>query len=443
MVTGPSFSLLNQPDQEQTTAYRDRSGTESLSDAHYATFGAIGRRHLGGGWSKTIFKTDEMPVSKKLLIALVLTPVAFVLLLVEAVLHGLFFVDLFPDYPALKTRLEKYNYQPIAELVYEDSVPHRTRGIAVYSSRGIPPQFVEFDNDGMRIDSYDGEAKCVVGVFGDSFTSALQVGQFEDYSSITETKLREAGFDVNFRNFGLGRLGTAGEYLRYKQLVDKNYKFDHVILQFYPGNDVVNNSKILNAYEEHVGGFAYFVIRDGQLVREDSRPQSAEVGFFPIREFLAKYSHIANLLHSARYRISAMEREKWQFQGFNPNPEPVWQQAWNVTEAVLEKWVQEARSDSTDLSVVMVTSHPQLTGLIESLGFQRDYPNNRIRKLALEMGVGYLDILPIALNYIKQTNLQPPYFSWETDGHYSQLGHRLVADALTQRMQEQLLHCKQ
>ncbi len=37
MVTGPGFSAPNQLDQERTTAYRDSSGPNSRSDAHYAT----------------------------------------------------------------------------------------------------------------------------------------------------------------------------------------------------------------------------------------------------------------------------------------------------------------------------------------------------------------------------------------------------------------------
>ncbi len=62
---------------------------------------------------------------RNFLIALFLTPVAFVLLM-EAVLHGLFFLGLFPDYPALKTRLEKQNYQLMSGVVYEDNVAYRT-----------------------------------------------------------------------------------------------------------------------------------------------------------------------------------------------------------------------------------------------------------------------------------------------------------------------------
>ncbi len=37
MVTGPGFSSPNQPNQERTTVYRDSSGPNSRSDAHYAT----------------------------------------------------------------------------------------------------------------------------------------------------------------------------------------------------------------------------------------------------------------------------------------------------------------------------------------------------------------------------------------------------------------------
>ena len=36
VVTGPGFSLPNQPDQVRTTAYHDSSGSDSRSDAHSA-----------------------------------------------------------------------------------------------------------------------------------------------------------------------------------------------------------------------------------------------------------------------------------------------------------------------------------------------------------------------------------------------------------------------
>ena len=44
MVTGPGFSLPNQPDQERTTAYRDSSGSKSRLDARCAT--------IVGDWEK-------------------------------------------------------------------------------------------------------------------------------------------------------------------------------------------------------------------------------------------------------------------------------------------------------------------------------------------------------------------------------------------------------
>ena len=49
-VTGPGFSSTNQPDQERTTVYRDSSGPNSRSDAHYAT--------ILGDWEKPSGKSQ-------------------------------------------------------------------------------------------------------------------------------------------------------------------------------------------------------------------------------------------------------------------------------------------------------------------------------------------------------------------------------------------------
>ncbi len=47
MVTGPSFSSPNQPDQERTTAYRDSSGPNCGRMPIVLPLSAIGRSHLG------------------------------------------------------------------------------------------------------------------------------------------------------------------------------------------------------------------------------------------------------------------------------------------------------------------------------------------------------------------------------------------------------------
>ncbi len=58
MVTGPSFSSPNQPDQEPTTAYRDCSGPNSRSDAHCAT--------IVGDWEKPSGETPDSIKEKQI-----------------------------------------------------------------------------------------------------------------------------------------------------------------------------------------------------------------------------------------------------------------------------------------------------------------------------------------------------------------------------------------
>ena len=57
-----------------------------------------------------------------------------------------------------------------------------------------------------------------------------------------------------------------------------------------------------------------------------------------------------------------------------------------------------------------------------------EYPNRRLKQFCKNNGIVCLDSLPFFLE--RKRSLKPPYFSWEHDGHYSQVGHRTMADFL-------------
>ena len=379
---------------------------------------------------------------RNFILALIISPLAFIAL-IEVTLHSLFFLGLFPDYPALNTRLEKYNYAPKAESVREDNVPHRLAGVSTYLQRGIPHQLIHFRNDGQRIDTFDGAAKCTIGIFGDSFSDALQVGQFEDYSSLTEASLRAKGIDVNFMNFGLGGMGTSAQYLRYHQLLSQGYRFDHVVLQFFPGNDIINNHPVLNNHFEKGRGFPYFAIQEGRLVRNDSPTTLKKDSFLGgLRNILAEYSHLANFTNMTLIRVSNMMAHEERFDTFKPPPNPDWKEAWEITDLVLKKWIGDVHANRSNITVLMLTSSLQLSSdIVLDPTNQPDYPNKRIGSIVAKSQATYLDMLPKAFEYIERTNLKYPYFSWEYDGHYSQLGHRFVADALVPTLQNLLSEC--
>ncbi len=280
---------------------------------------------------------------------------AITALFIELLLHAIYSVGWFPDYPAMMTRLEKLRYaDPMSQLLFTDNVPHNGRGFRTFTQRGIPRQLIEFSDDGMRLDEYGGSARCSIGIFGDSFAEALQVGQNEDLSSLTESALREAGYDVNFQNFGRGGDGTAAQYLRYGQLVEQGYDFDEVYLFFYPGNDVTNNMRELNLGE--TGRYPYFVLEGGQLKRDDSEGAGLKRSqLWYVREFLAKYSHLSNLVMNARNELIVLPNIRAPGKGaFDPSPDQEWEHAWLVTEKVVETWAIDATRRGSRFVVVML-----------------------------------------------------------------------------------------
>jgi hypothetical protein len=367
-----------------------------------------------------------------------------VALVIELSLHCLYFLDLFPDYPAIVTRLEKLRYaEPVSVYLFTDNVPRNGPGFRTYMQRGIPRQLIEFSEDGMRLDAFEGPALCTVGMFGDSLLEALQVGRNEDLSSLTEADLRENGYSVNFQNYGMGGYGTTAEFIRYNQLFEAGHKFDQVVLFFYPGNDVANNSRALNGGES--GRYPYFVIDSGQLRRDDSEGSGLRTDrMWVLREFLAKYSHLSNIVMNADTRLVTLPKIRSSTMGaFDPNPDKSWRDAWEVTEKVLESWKQDLTNHGTKFVVVMLVTMGQLSGSInETDGLEENYANERLRKFTTDHNIDYIDMLPIAKQYIRENNLDFPYLSWQYDGHYSHLGHRLVSGALIEYFRENQKQCR-
>lgn len=370
--------------------------------------------------------------------------VAATVLLLEAILHFLYFAGLFPDYPAMMTRLEKLQYaHAVSQTVFNDNVPRNGPGFGTFTQRGIPRQLIEFSTDGMRLDEFDGPARCTVGIFGDSFAEARQVGQNEDLSSLTESVLRSAGYDVNFQNFARGGDGTTVQYLRYGQLVEDGYEFDLVFLFFYPGNDVANNSQVLNGGE--TGRYPYYVVEAGELKREDSQGTLLKSGRLRfLREFLAKYSHLSNLFKAAQTELVTIPNILSSSHGaFDPNPDQTWGDAWLVTEKVLEAWSHDATRRGTTFVLVMLTTMGQLTESIsEVAGLDEAYPNGRMKNFTSSLDIEYIDLLPLAKKYISDNNLGYPYLSWQHDGHYSQVGHRFVSDNLVRYFLDNGQQCR-
>lgn len=82
-----------------------------------------------------------------------------------------------------------------------------------------------------------------IALLGDSVTASLYTPQAEKFKSLWEKALSQSlGKPVEIMNFGIDGTGT-WEQLQMFQLRARQYKPDYVVLSFFWGNDVWNNSR--------------------------------------------------------------------------------------------------------------------------------------------------------------------------------------------------------
>ena len=368
---------------------------------------------------------------------------AILVIVVELAFTGLFFAGITADRPQLQTRFEQdWALDPTSEIVLQDGVPQRTAGDLMWVCRMCgfsgPSNVTRFDDRGMRLDGFNGPARCKVAVFGDGFTVAIEVDNETVFTSLAERQLREDGFDINLMNFGLNNAGTTAQYLRYRQLIERGLEFDHVIVVFNTRHNVWHNSPKLNWWE-YGHGYPYLVLRNGELVRQDGAGPAFERPLtWSLRQFLAEYSHIANL--SARaYRglrsflSSGEQRDREDFG--TPLP-PDWEEAWQVTERVLALWASTVRDEGSSLSALIVDGWDTVEPTPRS-----DYRRQRVTKILDNQGVDSVDLFSIALAYLEEHAVGPPYLGLDQAGHYGPLGHRLMAEAIVPILKDNLTDC--
>ena len=264
-------------------------------------------------------------------------------------------------------------------------------------------------------------------------------------------------------NFGIGGTATYHQYLRYLTLSEKTH-LDDVVLCFYPQNDVLNNHERLGKPFE-LPKSPYLVIRNGEFVEEkfpdaDTTSINSRVSWLRSTvgtSFVATgmYRFIILLTTDAKKRKKGVWEERASWLGVYGEPlDEDWKEAWTITEETLLRFVKAAEERNSRFTLVIVadslqidpsmldgkvapteTSKVSKTSEVSSrLGekvasrYDFEYPNRRLKQFCEKNGIVCLDSLPFFLE--RKRSLQPPYFSWEHDGHYSQLGHQTMADFL-------------
>ncbi|MCA1632444.1 MAG: SGNH/GDSL hydrolase family protein [Acidobacteria bacterium] len=322
-----------------------------------------------------------------------------------------------------------------------------------------------------------------VAVLGDSYAESLQVEQEKAFWSVMEARLQGCGGfggkKVEVINFGVSGYGTAQELFTLREKV-WDYSPDFVLLAVTTNNDLIDNSRALKGTDE----IPYFVLRDGQLVLDDSfrdRPafrwrQSAvsRAGRW-LREHLrfvqaVHQSHgaLKSALDAYRDRRAAASPAKdapatargqpQQQQEARPAPldepgvanavyrEPsdaaadaVWKESWQVTEALIALLGDEVEGHGAKFLAVTLSNpiqvHPDQSAraaFMRRIGVEDlFYPDRRFKALGRREGFEVFNLAPAFQLYADQHKVFLHGFGGDLgNGHWNETAHALAGELI-------------
>jgi hypothetical protein len=288
-------------------------------------------------------------------------------------------------------------------------------------------------------------------VLGDSFVEAAQVAEHERFIARLQALLNAGGGPVKYEliDGGCGGWGAVQELL-YLQEEGPRYKPDLVLLAFFTGNDVANNSYELELEGNVNAALKPYFEREagGQLTLLEPDPPAPtlgeRVGFF-LRERSALYNVVESgvlqklslddLWASWRDLDASVELTIREAEVFKTRLDPRWRAAWAMTDTLLGRISTEAGAQGARLGIVIVPTRAQvlpdawrdLTGSNEGRdrAFDPMQPNNLLSGIAGRISTPLLDLTPRFREVGRARGAAPLYFA--RDQHWTEAGHELAA----------------
>jgi hypothetical protein len=306
-----------------------------------------------------------------------------------------------------------------------------------------------------------------IAVLGDSFADARHVELEETFWSVAQRDLAGcpavAGEPPEILNFGVEGYGTAQELLLLRERVWP-YQPDWVVLAFFVGNDLRNNSKALQK-----GGRPYFVYQGDALVLDTSfndsfgqrlRTGPLGRGFYELlpRSRVLQLAFEAMELRRRKEKLARVQEEARSspvnlVQGDEPGldnqvyrepSDPDWKLAWRTTEDLLRMVRDEVRARGARFLLVTLSTGIQVypdpavrERFASVLGIpDLDYPDERLRAFAESEGIEILTLVPPLRRHAEAIGACVHGFGRSLDcgGHWNAIGHRIAGNELARRL---------
>lgn len=371
--------------------------------------------------------------------ALAAGSIVLVLVLAEAVLAAL-----------------KINSRSIVRFVPGEGITYVPNAFYVHSKEGSSRGRI--NSDGFRdVERSHSKPPGVfrILVFGDSYVEAFQLPLERTFPYLLERSLNEHAGTVRFEVLNLGHsgFGTADAYQRYLHF-GRQYEHDLVLLAFYLGNDIRNNSKALN-----LGRLAFYYELDesGHLVLDSSVIDRYAEGYGPLHrigQWIKRRSYLASLVSERVFLL----RNRWRERAVEPTlagagdpggarlnpladenlflaePDPRWSEAVRISEAIVGEFRDSVEREGARFALVSLGSaemvDPRLQRAVRKriradLDFLR--PHDEISAWAEREGVPHLGLTPIFLERTARTGVAFHGFDGAISGHWNERGHALAA----------------
>ncbi len=298
-----------------------------------------------------------------------------------------------------------------------------------------------------------------IAVLGDSFIEALQVSDDQTLCHVVEQELAECeavgGRAVEVLNFGVSGYGTAQQLQMLRHHV-WDYEPDVVVLAFYPGNDLRNNSPDLEPYQVR----PFYRLRDGQLALDDSfleHPDYLKAHSTTVRWKVHLINHLrllqlVNEIRSQRAQMTdaasgllgaGIDAAAW----VEPT-DPLLREAWEVTEHLIFEIFHACQQREVLFLLIVIGSHADLhpdaefgeAMMRELAADDLRYPERRLQELGRQHGFRVLGLAEPMSRYAweHQQYLHGFANAQLGAGHWNVAGNRLAGKSTARTICEML-----
>ncbi len=339
--------------------------------------------------------------------------------------------------------------------------------------------YIQMNSDGFRDREHikvKPENTFRIALLGDSFVEAMQVPLEQDLAAVIEQELSSctalAGQKAEVIKFGVSGYGTDQELITLREKA-WDYSPDLVVLDFFTGNDIVDNSRALTQkfYPNELGSLKpFFIFKDGELVVDASFVDTDNYrskltwwgkAYIKIKDhsrILQVLNIVQDAFNNSNGGVSAEVVEEplfsdgkhdrklsWFYEIYKPPTDPEWQQAWQVTEKLISLMHDEVIAKKADFVVVTFGGPFQRDPLVNQKERQElgvtdwFYPEKRITALGEHEGFSVLNLSPTLQAYSEQNNtcLYGSDDNLRCAGHWNTLGHQLAGKMIASELCQQ------